>query len=99
MAYRVRWSPQALADINAIAEYIERNSPFYAKAVVTKIVAVTRQFAEFPFFGCAVPEAGDNRLWEHLVFSYRIISLVEENQVTVTAVVHGKWLVGAEEAD
>jgi plasmid stabilization system protein ParE len=39
MAHRVVWSPQALADVEAIAEYIEKDSPFYARAVVAKVVA------------------------------------------------------------
>jgi hypothetical protein len=28
-----------LADVEAIAEYIEKDSPFYARAVVAKVVA------------------------------------------------------------
>lgn len=60
MAHVVKWSPQALADIEAIAEYIERDSPFYAKAVVTKIIGVTRQLSEFPLSGRVVPEMKDS---------------------------------------
>jgi plasmid stabilization system protein ParE len=37
MDYRIVWSPEAIEDIESIAEYIERDSKFYAKAVVNKI--------------------------------------------------------------
>lgn len=93
MAYIVRWSPRALEDVEAIADYIEKDSPFYAKAVVTKIIAISRQLEDFPFSGRIVPEAGDNILREHFVFSYRIIYRIDEMDVTIAAVVHGKRLL------
>lgn len=96
MAYIVKWSPEALADIEAIAEYIERDSPFYAKAVVGKIVGVTRQLSEFPFSGRVVPEVEDDTFREHFVFSYRIICRIEGKVVTVVAVIHGRRLLTLE---
>jgi len=47
MAYKVVWSPEPLDDIQATADYISKNSPFYAAAVVRKIVALTRSIALF----------------------------------------------------
>ncbi|ABQ27360.1 type II toxin-antitoxin system RelE/ParE family toxin [Geotalea uraniireducens] len=96
MAHSVRWSPQALADVEAIAEYIERDSPFYAKAVVTKIIGVTRQLSEFPLSGRVVPEMKDDAFREHFVFSYRVIYRIEGELITVAAVVHGKRLLRSE---
>jgi len=93
MACTVRWSPQALADVRAIAEYIERDSLFYAKAVVEKIISVTRQLAEFPFSGRVVPEFRDDNLREHFVFQYRLIYHVREDQIIIAAIVHGKRLL------
>ena len=55
MAHRVVWSPQALADVEAIAKYIEKDSPFYARAVVAKVVAATRNLGHFPLSGRIVP--------------------------------------------
>ena len=37
MARALVWSPEAVEDIEAIAAYIERDSPWYAKAVASKI--------------------------------------------------------------
>ncbi|MDY0362104.1 MAG: type II toxin-antitoxin system RelE/ParE family toxin [Desulforegulaceae bacterium] len=36
MDYRIKWSPEAVEDVESIAEYIDKDSPAYAKAVVTK---------------------------------------------------------------
>jgi plasmid stabilization system protein ParE len=36
MAFKLKWSEEALEDIESIATYIEKDSPFYAKSVVSK---------------------------------------------------------------
>lgn len=94
MARRVVWSPQALADVEAIAEYIEKDSPFYARAVVAKIVAATRYLVQYPLSGRIVPEMKDATLRDVFAFSYRIIYRADEDAVTIVAVVHGKRLLG-----
>jgi len=48
MAYRVDWSPRALTDVEEIAHFIEKDSPFYAQAVVTKIIRSTAKLSDFP---------------------------------------------------
>lgn len=44
----VIWSPKALDQVDAIAEYIANDSPFYAKQVVTRILVATRRLESFP---------------------------------------------------
>ncbi len=36
MDYTIEWSPEATEDLDSIAEYIARDSEFYAQAVVSK---------------------------------------------------------------
>jgi toxin ParE1/3/4 len=38
MADRLEWSPEAIEDIESVASYIERASPRFAQAVVSKIM-------------------------------------------------------------
>ncbi len=38
MDLKVVWSPEAIEDVESIAEYIGRDSEFYAGAVATKII-------------------------------------------------------------
>lgn len=90
VAYRIVWSPQALADVEAIAPYIASDSFTYAKAVVRTIVTSTRTLARFPRSGRKVPEFDDENTRELIAYSYRIIYIIEPDQVTVAAVIHGK---------
>jgi plasmid stabilization system protein ParE len=73
-----------LADVEAIAEYIEKDSPFYARAVVAKVVAATRHLGQYPLSGRVVPEKRDPAFREVFAFSYRIIYLVEEYIISVS---------------
>ena len=93
MAYSVNWSPKEIADVSAIADYIARDSPTYASAVVEKILEATRNLNTFPLSGRVVSEFGDEMLREKLVYSYRIIYQVQDRTVTITTVIHGKQLL------
>lgn len=93
MAYRVIWSPRALADVEAIGAYIALDSKTYAKAVVRSIARSTRTLARFPRSGRKVPEFDDENTRELIAYSYRIIYKVEPDQVTIAAVIHGKRML------
>lgn len=93
MDYRIEWSPEATEDINAIAEYIGRDSVFYARAVITKILAVAKSLDVFPKAGRKVPELGDENIRERFTYSYRLIYRIKPGRILVVAVVHGKRLL------
>lgn len=93
MEYRVSWSPEAIEDIESIAEYIERDSPFYAQSVVSKILEVSKSIGEFPRMGRAVPEFGDESIRERFVYSYRVVYEIRGAGILIVAVVHGKRLI------
>jgi len=93
MAYRVRWSPRAADDLEAIAEYISLDSPAYGKSVVKTILEITRTFSRFPLAGRIVPEFNDEKIREWFAYSYRIIYRLDRNVVTVAAIVHGKRML------
>jgi toxin ParE1/3/4 len=90
MAYRIGWSRRALNDLEGIAEYIAADSPTYAGIVVQKIVNHTRVLAQFPRAGHKVSEFDDESVRELIVYSYRIIYRVNENEIVIAAVIHGK---------
>lgn len=83
MARALVWSPEALEDIEAIAAYIERDSPWYAKAVASKIVETAQAIPEYPELGRAVPEIGDAAIRERLIHRYRLIYRVEPDRIVV----------------
>ena len=93
MADRVVWSTRALEDLEAIADYIAKDSLTYAGILVKRIVNQTRLLAQFPNAGRKVPEFDDDRIRELIVASYRIIYQVGNHQVTIAAVIHGKQML------
>jgi addiction module RelE/StbE family toxin len=90
MAYQVVWSPTALEDIEAIASYISRDSVSYAGTVVSRVINSTRNLEYFPFAGRIVPEFDSQSIREVFAYSYRIIYRIENETVTVAAVIHGR---------
>ncbi|RMG35710.1 MAG: type II toxin-antitoxin system RelE/ParE family toxin [Gammaproteobacteria bacterium] len=93
MDLKVKWSPEAVEDLESIAEYIARDSEYYARAVVTEVLSVSRSISEFPMIGRIVPEIGDERVRERFIYSYRLVYLVEPERILVVAVIHGKLLL------
>lgn len=65
----VRWSPEATEDLESIAEYIARDSEFYARAVVSKILAASRKIPEQPLIGRVVPEISEEEIRERALSS------------------------------
>lgn len=98
MGFRVVWSPEALDDVDSIAGYISRDSAFYARVVVEKVLEAARNLAAFPYAGRIVPEFGVELLRETFVYSYRLIYEIAENRVLVVAVIHGKRSFNSGEA-
>ncbi|HEV7799040.1 MAG TPA: type II toxin-antitoxin system RelE/ParE family toxin [Pyrinomonadaceae bacterium] len=90
MAYQVVWSPTALEDIEAIASYISRDSVSYAGTVVSRVINSTRNLENFPFAGRIVPEFGSKFIREVFAYSYRIIYRIDNETVTVAAVIHAR---------
>ena len=66
---------------------------FYAHAVATTIVEITRSLPDFPMVGRVVPELGNESIREKFVYSYRLIYRLEQARILIVAVVHGKRLL------
>ena len=86
---KVTWAPSALDDINAIAEFISRDSVERAALFVIRLFEITDRLQEFPLSGRVIPEMGDQYCREIIYGSHRIMYRVEGNDVWITGVVHG----------
>jgi toxin ParE1/3/4 len=85
---KIIWSPDALEDIELIAEYISRDSPNRASKFVEKLVLSTDRLIEFPFSGRIIPELNDENRREIIIDQYRIMYEYKNNEVWITAVFH-----------
>jgi len=93
MDHRVVWSRRALQDVENIASYIARDSPAYAASVVKAILNETRMLTRFPRSGRKVPELDKDDIREVFAYSYRIIYWINDEEIIVAAVIHGKRLL------
>lgn len=57
----IAWSEPALADLEAIADYVALEDPIAASALVRRVVAHVDQLADHPKSGRRVPELGTSR--------------------------------------
>lgn len=51
MDYQVTWSPEALDDIDDIAEFHQKKDPLYAQAVVEELIERSRALSYLPLRG------------------------------------------------
>jgi toxin ParE1/3/4 len=91
------WSPEAVEDLRSIADYIQRDSAFYAKSVVSKLIKTAARLCDFPTMGREVPELQNPAIREIAVYSYRMIYRFNEpsKQVLIIAIIHGRRLIDA----
>lgn len=89
MAHALKWAETALDDLDDIAEFIARDSPFYAASFVEELRSAARSLRTLGERGRVVPEVGDSSVRELFVKSYRLIYLLGHGEVTILAVIHG----------
>ena len=90
MARKVNWAYEATTDLEALAEYIARDSAFYASAFVQEIRDASRSLNEFSERGRIVPELGNPNIRELFVREYRLIYSIKESRVVILGLIHGK---------
>ena len=94
MARQVRWSHEAATDLESIAEYISKDSPYYAAAFVGEILAAAGSLDRLSRRGRVVPEVGDDTVRELLVKGYRLLYKLGDDFVLILAVIHGRRDIG-----
>lgn len=64
---RIIWTEPAVADLEAIADYIALENPVAARALVRRIMQHTRQFADHPESGSRPKELGPRSRYRQIV--------------------------------
>lgn len=98
MAWEIRWSHDALSDVEAISRFIAQDSPTYAEAMAKRFFAAIEDLAIFPGMGRQLPELEHPDYRDWIVGVYRIVYRLDRdlNNLVVIAVVHGaRQLLGA----
>jgi plasmid stabilization system protein ParE len=85
---RIRWTPQASTDLDAAYQYISRDSPANARALVIRLFTALDQLESFPQSGRVVPEFGMSELRELIRGSYRLVYRVRGETVELLTIHH-----------
>ena len=89
MARKVVWTHEADADLGSIADYIAKDSTFYAAAFVREIQEASLTLRTLSERGRIVPEVNKPTIREIFVRDYRLIYEIDESRVAVLAFIHG----------
>jgi len=86
---RISWARLSVDDLKSIAEYIGRESKYYAKVQILKISNRTKVLKLQPYSGKIVPEVNDEIIPELIEGNYRIIyEITSEELITILTVHH-----------
>jgi len=89
----IRWTEQAVDDLEAIVNYISTGSDHYARLLVTDVFAAIERAALFPNAGRIVPEANNPEFREILLGSYRIIYRIKYEAIVIYSIYHSARLL------
>ena len=83
---RILWSPQSLRDLDAIHEYIAKDSEHYASLTIARIFSAVEQLIQFPRSGRIVPERDESEIREVVVGRFRVVYRLQDELIEVTTV-------------
>jgi addiction module RelE/StbE family toxin len=90
----VRWTPQAIQDINDIAEFIAKDSVRYASLFVLKVFEKELVLSFSIRLGRVVPEFDNENIRELIFQNYRIIyKVVNDDRIDILSVFHGSRIL------
>jgi len=84
----VRWTPQAADDLEAITEFIARDSSHYASLFVINVLQAVERLIGFPESGRIVPEKNDPQIREIILGNYRIVYRLRQGTVELLTIHH-----------
>ncbi|PZU94375.1 MAG: type II toxin-antitoxin system RelE/ParE family toxin [Pseudanabaena sp.] len=85
---QINWTKQALADLEAIGDYIARDSPAIAQIFVDRIVNSIVRLESLPLSGRIVPESERESIREVIFRNYRIVYSLEDETIYILTIFH-----------
>ena len=86
---KIRWTEKASNHLQAIHEYISKDSKTYATRFIKSLIKATTKLETMPYIGRIVPEFENHDFREVIYQNYRIVYRVVDNKdVEILAVLH-----------
>lgn len=89
---KIKWTPQALKDVEAIADFISRDSDYYARMFTAEVFEIVERLELFPKSGRIVPELNRKAIKEIISGNYRIIYRIRNAFIEILTVYHSARL-------
>ncbi len=88
---KIKWAEKASSNLQAIHDYIAKDSKTYAARFVKSLIKATTKLEIMPRCGRIVPELETYGFREVIYQNYRIVYRIKEDHedVEILAVVHG----------
>ena len=91
---QVKWTDQAIEDLDNIAAYIAKDSYRYAVEFIKRIFKRAEILETQPHYGRIVPEIGDKSIRQLILGNYRIIyKIINEERIDILTVHHSARLL------
>ena len=90
---RLKWTIQAVEDIETICQFIAKDSVIYAHLFAKDILQAVKRLAKFPKSGRIVPEFSNENIREIILGNYRIIYRIKNNIIEILTVYHSARLL------
>ncbi len=90
---KIIWTENALNDLESIAEYISKDSEYYARMMLRKLFFSTTLIQQYPLAGKMVPELKNTQIREIIHGSYRVNYEIKASEVYILTVHHQKMLL------
>lgn len=87
------WADPALADLDAIADYIALEDPAAAAALVLRVLAHVEQLADHPQSGSYPPELGKSRYRQIVEPPCRVFYRFDQHKVFILHVMRSERLL------
>ena len=87
------WTDESLADLQAIRDFIARDSPSAAITFLSRLTDSTERLLQFPFLGTVVVDLRREDVREILFGNYRVIYRVSQDVIRIWAVYHAARLL------
>lgn len=88
---KIKWTEKASSNLQAIHDYIARDSETYAVRFIKSLIKATAKLGIMPRCGRIVPELEGYDFREVIYQNYRIVYRIKEKSesIEILAVVHG----------
>ncbi|MGE5315201.1 MAG: type II toxin-antitoxin system RelE/ParE family toxin [Acidobacteriota bacterium] len=90
---KIVWTKEAVHRLEEIEEYIAKDRPMAAEALIDDIIARVESLSDAPHKGRMVPELSHPNIREVIYKNYRIVYIVRRKSLNVITIFEGHKLL------